>query len=168
MRINILLLNAVVERCYTGGKGTGLGLALVRQIVKRSGGRLGVRSQVGKGSTFWVEMRKFVRGVCKLFLTSTIALGVGGKVLTLQLPPEPGTEGLAASDLEHEPQNNTSGHEPLSRSVEMTLDAALFGASQGPVSSTRSTSALHSLMEQGKVFVDYDISFAQSLRRWSS
>ena len=40
-----------------GGKGTGLGLALVRQIVKRSGGRLGVRSKVHEGSTFWVELR---------------------------------------------------------------------------------------------------------------
>ncbi|KAH7890900.1 Tco5, signal transduction HAMP domain histidine kinase [Phlebopus sp. FC_14] len=39
-----------------GGKGTGLGLALVRQIVKLSGGRLGVRSKVNHGSTFWVEL----------------------------------------------------------------------------------------------------------------
>lgn len=39
-----------------GGKGTGLGLALVRQIVKLSGGRLGVKSKVGTGSTFWVEL----------------------------------------------------------------------------------------------------------------
>lgn len=42
---------------YQGGKGTGLGLALVRRIVKLSGGRLGVKSKLGQGSEFWVELR---------------------------------------------------------------------------------------------------------------
>lgn len=39
-----------------GGKGSGLGLALVMQIIRLSKGRLGVDSEVGKGSCFWFEM----------------------------------------------------------------------------------------------------------------
>jgi signal transduction histidine kinase len=39
-----------------GGKGSGLGLALVSQIVKLSRGRLGVDSELGKGSVFWFEI----------------------------------------------------------------------------------------------------------------
>ncbi|EPQ56119.1 hypothetical protein GLOTRDRAFT_74634 [Gloeophyllum trabeum ATCC 11539] len=54
-----------------GGKGTGLGLALVRQIVKLSRGRLGVRSKAGEGSTFWVEL----------------PLGVGAKTMQGFTPP---------------------------------------------------------------------------------
>jgi hypothetical protein len=37
--------------------GTGLGLALVRKGAERMGGRVGVESEVGKGSRFWVELR---------------------------------------------------------------------------------------------------------------
>jgi signal transduction histidine kinase len=37
--------------------GTGVGLALVRKVVARMGGRVGVESQPGKGSRFWVELR---------------------------------------------------------------------------------------------------------------
>ncbi|KAH0836785.1 Tco5, signal transduction HAMP domain histidine kinase [Lanmaoa asiatica] len=66
-----------------GGKGTGLGLALVRQIVKLSGGRLGVRSKLGHGSTFWVEL----------------PLGVGVKVVDLP-EPESGLSESHSSDLE--------------------------------------------------------------------
>ena len=36
-------------------RGSGLGLAIVRQIVSISGGRLGVKSRKGHGSTFWYE-----------------------------------------------------------------------------------------------------------------
>lgn len=38
--------------------GTGVGLAIVRKAVARMGGRLGVDSTPGKGSRFWIEIRK--------------------------------------------------------------------------------------------------------------
>lgn len=38
--------------------GTGIGLAIVAKGMSRTGGRYGVQSAVGEGSTFWIEMRK--------------------------------------------------------------------------------------------------------------
>ncbi len=36
--------------------GTGLGLAIVRKAVERMGGRVGVESEPGRGSRFWIEL----------------------------------------------------------------------------------------------------------------
>jgi signal transduction histidine kinase len=45
-------LSTGVTKAY---EGTGIGLALVKQIVEAQGGRVGVRSEPGKGSVFWAE-----------------------------------------------------------------------------------------------------------------
>lgn len=55
----------LVERFYRvdvetsrGKQGTGLGLSIVRHIAERHGGRLSIKSEIGKGSTFIVALPK--------------------------------------------------------------------------------------------------------------
>jgi two-component system, OmpR family, phosphate regulon sensor histidine kinase PhoR len=52
----------VFERFYRGsgmleGEGFGLGLSIAKRMVNVMGGRIGLRSEPGKGSTFWVRLR---------------------------------------------------------------------------------------------------------------
>jgi len=46
------------ERVYpaTEYEGTGIGLTIVRKAVERMGGSIGFESEIGKGSTFWIDL----------------------------------------------------------------------------------------------------------------
>jgi signal transduction histidine kinase len=50
-------LDASTAKLY---KGTGLGLALTKRIVEAQGGAVGVRTQLGSGSTFFATLPKRV------------------------------------------------------------------------------------------------------------
>jgi signal transduction histidine kinase len=43
------------------GEGTGLGLAICEKIIKEHSGRIDLKSEVGKGSTFFVHIPVFER-----------------------------------------------------------------------------------------------------------
>jgi signal transduction histidine kinase len=43
---------------HTAYPGTGIGLAIVQKAVERMGGRVGVESALGKGSKFWLQLKR--------------------------------------------------------------------------------------------------------------
>ena len=45
------------QRLDKGYEGTGVGLTVVRKAVEKMGGRVGLESELGKGSRFWMELR---------------------------------------------------------------------------------------------------------------
>lgn len=48
----------IFERVDYGIDGTGIGLSIVRKAIERMNGAVGVQSEAGKGSTFWIELDK--------------------------------------------------------------------------------------------------------------
>jgi signal transduction histidine kinase len=44
------------ERLNQNYEGTGIGLAIVRKAAERMGGKVGVESEVGQGSRFWLQL----------------------------------------------------------------------------------------------------------------
>ncbi|GAW08294.1 histidine kinase [Lentinula edodes] len=120
-----------------GGKGTGLGLALVRLIVKLSGGRLGVRSRVEEGSTFWVEL----------------PLGIGVKAMLIadenNVFSSP-ARNLSSNTLRQLIKSKSRSNSTQSKtSIIEAVDAAAQRATQASPMTLRSNNALHRLMDQG-------------------
>jgi len=48
----------IFQRLSQKADGTGIGLAIVAKAVERMGGKVGLQSEPGKGSTFWLELKR--------------------------------------------------------------------------------------------------------------
>lgn len=127
-----------------------MGLALVRLIVKLSGGRLGVRSRVEEGSTFWVEL----------------PLGIGVKAMLSadenNVFSSP-ARNLSSNTLRQLIKSKSRSNSTQSKiSIIEVVDAAAQRATQTSPMTLRSNNALHRLMDQGKsfAFAENDITIA--------
>ena len=103
-------------------QGTGLGLALTKRIVEAQGGQVGVRSMIGKGSTFFVILPRLLR------LESGAAHGSGPRVLVVEDDRNDRSE--LARILEHAGclvEFAKTGAEALSKCRERSFQAITLG-----------------------------------------
>ena len=49
---------SIFEQVEKSPSGTGIGLAIVKKAIDRMGGAVGVQSEPGQGSTFWIEIQR--------------------------------------------------------------------------------------------------------------
>ena len=109
----------------------------MRQIVKLSHGRLGVRSKVGQGSTFWVEL----------------PLGVGEKTIQPFHPLQPTSEQDSSTFISGNVVvvggSESSGRPQKGDSSPKAPSVTVWKATEAPSVPSRSSTAWHRLMEQG-------------------
>ncbi len=65
-----------VESVQNESEGIGLGLTLVKKLVNFMGGKIGVSSELGKGSTFWVEFPQVVTSTKNSIERATLTDGI--------------------------------------------------------------------------------------------
>ena len=82
------------------GQGTGLGLATVYGIVRQSGGYIEVKSDVGRGTTFDINLPRLVDDLDQEPLTVTAHPATGGSETILLVEDEPSVRRLARRVLE--------------------------------------------------------------------
>jgi PAS domain S-box-containing protein len=105
--------------------GTGLGLALTKRIVEAQGGRVGVRSEPGKGSTFWAVLPRntgALRSASAAPLGAPIC-GSGGRAVLI-VDDDPASRRLMETTLK------LLGH--TATSVDRPSDALLFVEQNAP------------------------------------
>jgi signal transduction histidine kinase/ActR/RegA family two-component response regulator len=103
----------------TGEQGTGIGLVVVKRLVELMGGTVGVDSQVGVGSVFWIEL--------KLTTAPQLTIGETEQAVLASLKPANGTAHRTVLYVEDNLANLALVEELVTRSPNLRLISAADG-----------------------------------------
>jgi len=76
--------------------GTGLGLAITRLIVENLGGKIGFETEMGRGTTFWIELPSVVVGEVR---PASPSVSARGRALLLHVDDDPDLPRIVAAAL---------------------------------------------------------------------
>ena len=63
-------------------QGTGIGLSISKQLTEMMGGRIGVESQSGKGSSFWIELERYEQAEKECDVKETVESRITDEIAT--------------------------------------------------------------------------------------